>query len=182
MNWCRLQCHDPHPSSPDRSLLSYCGGGPRRHHPRQRRQGVCRRVERGGGVLPGAFASRRARRDARAARPSRLCAYQLFHDRRGGRAGRRAGRARAGRHRSCVFRERRVGSDRGRAQARAAIFCRAWRVEAAIRHRAPPELSRHNAGRAGGRRPGTAAQSVRSVAFRDAPCVPRVRISRASRE
>ena len=55
-----------------------------------RRQGLSRCVRRRGGVVPRPFASRRARRVARAARHPRICAYELLHD-----AGRRRTRRRS---------------------------------------------------------------------------------------
>ena len=59
---------------------------------------------RGGGVVPRPRPSRRARGDARAARPARLCAYELLHDTGGRGAGRRPGRARAAGHSiTCIF-------------------------------------------------------------------------------
>ena len=150
-------------------------------HPRQRRQGVHRRLGRRGGVLPGAFAPGGAGGDARAARHARLCAYQLLHHAGRGGTGRRSGRACPGGHRPRFFRQRRVGGDRGRAQACAPIFRRARRAAAAIRHRPAPELSRHHAGRARGRRARVAAPTICAAADRDPPRVAGLRVSRPRR-
>ena len=61
---------------------------------------------------------------------ARLCPYRLLLVGAGGSAGRKSGRRRAGRARLRLFRQRRIGSDRGQHQAGAAIFHRAWRAEA----------------------------------------------------
>ena len=80
-----------------------------------------------------------------------------------------ADRGRARRHQPCLFRQRRLGSDRGGAEDGAAVFRREGRAAAPPYHRAPAELSRQYARRARDRRQRLAARAVRAAADRDAP-------------
>ncbi len=83
-----------------------------------------------------------------------------------------------------LFRQRRLGGDRGGAEDGAAVFRRERRAAAPPRHRAPPELSRQHARRARGRRQRMAPRAVRAAADRDPPHRPLLRLSlpRARRE
>ncbi len=72
------------------------------------------------------LAAMRAQLDKHRIRP-----YQFLHHAGSGRPGRRPRRACAGRPRPLIFRKRRLGSDRGRAENGAAVFRRARRTAAA---------------------------------------------------
>ena len=71
-------------------------------------------------------------------------------------------RAPAG-HEPCLFRQRRLGGDRGGAEDGAPVLRRDRPAAAQPLHRAPPELSRQHARRAGGRRQRVAARAVRAA-------------------
>ena len=109
------------------------------------------------------------RGDARAARQARLCAYQLLHHRSRRGTRRPPDRRRAGRASSHVY----LVSGGSEAIEAALKMARQYFIEtrpaaAPPRHRAPPELSRQHAGRAGGGRQRMAARAIRAAADRDA--------------
>ena len=82
----------------------------------------------------------------------------------------------------CLLRQRRLGSGRGQHQAGAAIFCRDWRAAAPALHRAPPELSRQYARRAGGRRQRLAPRTLcAAIVAGVQPCDAGVCLSREAR-
>src|SRR5258708_17149736 len=93
------------------------------------------------GLLPRTSAPARDRGDGPAGIETRLCPYRLLLLRTGGSAGRQSCRRRTGRAGRRLFRQRRIGGDRGLDQAGAAIFYRKPPAAAVAFHFGPPELS-----------------------------------------
>ena len=156
--------------------------GQRPHDSRRRREGIHRRLRRRGRVLPRPCASRRARRDARADRPARLCAYRLLHHRGRRGAGRpswsRTRRRASARSISSPAARRR---SRRRSRWRASISSRSGEPQRRHFIAPPAELSRQHARRARGRRQRVAARAVRAAADRDPSRLALLRLSRPAR-
>ena len=139
-------------------------------------------LRRRGGVVPRPSASTRDRGDGKAGREARLCAHRLLLLRARGRTGRATGRPRARRTGLCLFRQRRIGSDRGAIKIARQYFIEGGAAAAPALHRAAAELSRQHARRAGGRRQCLAARALSAAAVAGLqPCHAGLRLSREAR-